>query len=199
MNEPPGPPRDYAVLGVDPGSVSGWALMTIEASPRVIQCGKIEFRQPRRGEYRTASQCVQWALSTPNHVELVAIESQYLDSNPKRIGSMIKLCRSAGRWIEAAEEGGLIHWEINPNRWQSAMLGAKFRRDQLKKICRAVCAQRFGVTAGSDISDAVLIGAYAAVELYHKTDRYRQRRAPGPGRYNAGRAPVPMRRKPGAR
>lgn len=157
---------DPVVLGVDPGAVSGWALVTIQASPRLVSFGKIEFTKPRRGEFRTASQCVQWALSRPNTVELVAIESQYLDRDPKRIASMIKLCRSAGRWIEAAEEGGLIHWEINPSKWQSATLGARFTRDQLKKISRAVCAQRFGVNISHNISDAVLIATYAAVELY---------------------------------
>ncbi len=159
------------VLGVDPGSVSGWALLTIEAAPRVVRCGKIEFGKPRRREFRTASQCVAWACSG-HAVELVAIEGQYLDRDPKKIASMIKLCRSAGRWVEAAEEAGLVHWEINPTKWQAAMLG-KFKRDQMKKISRAVCAQRFGVKAPDHISDAVLIGAWAAAELY--LDRRRAR------------------------
>jgi Holliday junction resolvasome RuvABC endonuclease subunit len=156
------------VLGVDPGAVSGWGLVTVEAAPRLVSFGKIEFAKPRRKEFRTASQCVRWALSTPNEVALVAIEGQYLDRDPKRIASMIKLCRSAGRWVEAAEDAGLKHWEINPTTWQSATLGARFTRDQLKKISRAVCAQRFGVNISHNISDAVLIATYAAVEIYHE-------------------------------
>jgi Holliday junction resolvasome RuvABC endonuclease subunit len=154
------------LVSVDPGSVSGWAVMTIEAAPRVVRCGKVDFTTPRRREFRTASAVIQWA-TTGHEVELVVIEDQYFDQDdPKKIASTIKLCRSAGRWVEGAEVYGIQHKMLNPTQWQTAMLGARMRREQLKIFSRRICAQRFGVDAPDHISDAILLGAYTAVEIH---------------------------------
>jgi Holliday junction resolvasome RuvABC endonuclease subunit len=154
------------VIGVDPGAVSGWAIVTIGAKPLVDRCGKIEFAKPRRREFRTASEMVRWALARYT-VRLIAIEAQYFDANdPRKIASTIKLCRSAGRWEEAAEVYNIPHKWTNPATWQAAMLGARMRRDQLKIISQRVAAQRFGVAGPEHIADACHIGAYEATEIW---------------------------------
>jgi Holliday junction resolvasome RuvABC endonuclease subunit len=154
------------VIGVDPGAVSGWAIVPIGAKPRIERCGKIEFAKPRRREFRTASEMVRWAQAWYT-IRVIAIEAQYLDQNdPKKIASTIKLCRSAGRWEEAAAVHNIPHTWTNPATWQAAMLGARMRREQLKIISKRVAAQRFGVTAPEHIADACHIGAYEATEIW---------------------------------
>lgn len=155
------------VFSVDPGVIAGWGLVTIGSNPRPIDSGKIEFAHPRRGEFRNATEALKWASSV-REVAIVAIEDQYLDDDPRKIASMIKLCRSAGRWEEAAAVCGVPHKYVNPSTWQTAMLGSRMKRDQLKVFSRRVVASRFRMTCSEHVADAILIGAHEAIELWYE-------------------------------
>lgn len=166
-------------IGVDPGAVAGWGILTIEAVPKLLHRGKIDFGKARRGEFRTASEMLRWA-SLNYIIVMVAIEDQYLDPDPKKIASMIKLCRRAGRWEEAACTHNVPFRFVKPSVWQCATFGRGLKRKQLKVISQRVCAQLYRIKANEHIADGCLLGTYEAKEIWLSRRQLSLKRRPRP-------------------
>jgi Holliday junction resolvasome RuvABC endonuclease subunit len=187
---------EQVVIGVDPGKVAGWGVLSVSPEPRLLKRGQINFSRPTRAEFRTASEMIRWAF-VKYKVVMVAIEDQYFDENdPRKIASTIKLCRAAGRWEEAACAYGLPYVFLKPSQWQSAVLGSgKKPRAQLKLIAQRLCAQRHGVRASEHIADGCMIGTYAGVEMHnsivHQIPPFRSRTTRKPAR--VGRSKVTLK------
>ena len=167
------------IFAVDPGIVSGWAVMTVEAEPKVSEYGNIKF-QNKKFDYYSASDAMSrtkryFETSKDSYdntdIKLVAIEGQYLDEgNRRNVDSLIKLARKAGRWEEAACAHGLTYEYIQPSVWITAELGRGLRSDQVAKLAREKCEALYRVR---DLSEheycAILLGRYVAIREWRKS------------------------------
>ena len=156
------------IFSVDPGHVAGWAGIAVSSRVPLIGYGGINFNLKRS---ETATQRLKrFTDECKGESIAVAIEGQYLGINPD---SLIKLCRKAGRWEEAADNCGLPWEYVNPSTWITAELGRGLRSDQIEKLAPqkvyALYARQIG---GRKISEheccAVLIGRYVAIREYRK-------------------------------
>jgi len=163
------------IFAVDPGVVSGWAVMTVEAEPLLESHKTINFT--KKDEFGRMTACWQaisyscedrWGMmKNPPHV---AIEGQYLDEgNRRNVDSLIKLARKAGRWEEAACAHCLTYEYIQPSVWITAELGRGLRSDQVAKLARQKCEALYRVSGLSEHEYcAILIGRYVAIREYRK-------------------------------
>lgn len=150
------------VLGIDPGAASGFAIVTVEANPRLMDCDFV--RLDKRETPTRAMGAIRMY-----HIVAVAIETQFVALNIK---TAIRLAQFAGRWEEAciaAFPDLPVQW-IKLAAWQQAMLagamgGGRAKREQRKKAAVAVCMGRWGQKLGTDMADAALIAAFVAERL----------------------------------
>jgi Holliday junction resolvasome RuvABC endonuclease subunit len=153
----------HYVIGIDPGTTTGWAIVEHAIPWKYVASGEIEL----------SNQCTATAflesLLYPNRRPervMVAIEDQYLDKN---VATTIKLARMSGRWEEAALHMGLNVKMINPKSWQSSELGKRsMLRKQIKALARTKVRSLYGplAAASEHSADAVLIARYWASESW---------------------------------
>jgi Holliday junction resolvasome RuvABC endonuclease subunit len=154
-----GSPPAIAVLAIDPGATSGWAVVTVELQPRVLRCGQLALA----GE-RTPTNVVTSVLGDPTcSVTYAVIEDQYVAVNKD---SAIKLARSAGRWEEACRWHGLRVDYVAAATWQAAELALRGRakRAQLAAALRAKAGALYGDALREHEASAALIGRWWAVQ-----------------------------------
>lgn len=163
------------IFAVDPGVVSGWAVMTVEAEPRLIGSRKYDFVKHKCKCPTTITLFEQTQMSARidgiSFDYHVAIEGQYLDEGKKKnVHSLIKLARKAGRWEEAACAHGLTYEYIQPSVWITAELGRGLRSDQVAKLAKQKYEALYRV---KDLSEheycAIGIGRYVAIREYRKS------------------------------
>jgi len=161
------------VLAIDPGAVSGWALLTVGPSPEPILRGIFRFTKPPKGQHDSPSALVRSLLEEAAvrcmHIDRCVIEDQYLGENPD---SMKKLARNAGRWEEAARVAGLRVEYVFPSTWQSAELGMRGATSDVLR--RAADAKAFGLwklEAPEHVIDACFIGRFVAVKMDFRARR----------------------------
>lgn len=165
------------IFAVDPGIVSGWAVMTVEAEPKPQSIKKIdfskndEFNRVAMASHAFSYSCTdRWGMmKNPPHI--VAIEGQYLDEgNRRNVDSLIKLARKAGRWEEAACAHRLTYEYIQPSIWITAELGKGLRSNQVAKLARQKCEALYRVSGLSEHEYcAILIGRYVAIREWRKS------------------------------
>ena len=161
------------LLAIDPGQVSGWAVLTIEASPKLISTGKVDFTRPLpwdEGDPRIVKSAsdVFVRIRVCTQGDTMAIEDQYLDRGAKEnVDTLKKLARNAGRWAEAAAHRGMrVRW-IPPITWITKELGKGLRRQQIEILARQKVDTLYGADNRSEHENAaVLIGRYAATEIF---------------------------------
>ena len=179
--------RTPALFAIDPAARSGYAVLTIERSPRLLYFGVLDFKKSSH----TASSLTREVLASceaehPNTlIERGVIEDQFMavrkpkpgarDDKAKVIAqSAIKVARKAGRWEEAFSVHGIPFSYVHPQSWQSRELGKGSikGRDLLKKQSVSKACGIFGLRSVSqDAADAILIGRYAAVQAAQKIGR----------------------------
>jgi Holliday junction resolvasome RuvABC endonuclease subunit len=154
------------LIAVDPGVVSGWAIMTIEMSPILVKHGKVDFRKKQR-----SSVALLAAASEQFVFSAMAIEDQFLGMNVK---SLITLARNSGRWLEAAAYYSIPKIEfVAPATWISAELGLSLRRKQIELMAKRKVDALYGVVKRSEHENsAILIGRYLAVKEAQEGLRY---------------------------
>jgi len=158
------------ILAIDPGAVSGWAIVSVGPSPEHVRSGTFHFTKSPKGQPVSPTELVTYLCAEANrdgHTILrAAIEDQYLDKN---VNTLKKLARNGGRWEEACEAAGIPVEYVAASTWQSrelCMPGAK--RDVLR---RAADAKAFGIwqlEGPEHRIDAALIGRYVAVTMYRR-------------------------------
>lgn len=153
-----------AVIGIDPGTTSAAALLTVEPAPRVIATVTHAFDKKTSG---TASATVRTLCSAAVLNELLVlgvwIEGQYLGINPR---SLIVLARTAGRWQEAAETNDLHCHIVEPVTWQARELPAWRVIGDTKRAAIGRVAGIYRMTVSEHVADAILIARYAAITEY---------------------------------
>ena len=162
------------IFAVDPGNVSGWAVMSVEAEPKLKNEGQIDFSSNKRKtakdviDFRRSEAILDDELAICPHV---AIEGQYLDEGSKRnVDSLIKLARKAGRWEEAACAHGLTYEYIQPSVWITAELGKNLRSSQVAVMAKQKCEALYDVSGLSEHEYcAILLGRYVAIREYRKS------------------------------
>ena len=162
------------IFAVDPGTVSGWAVMTVEAEPKSEIVARVNFKNgyPQTA-FAMVGACLPYKIDPKFYNKMpahVAIEGQYLDEgNRRNVDSLIKLARKAGRWEEAACAHGLTYEYIQPSVWITAELGRGLRSDQVAKLAKEKCEALYGVSGLSEHEySAILIGRYVAIREYRK-------------------------------
>lgn len=159
------------IFAVDPGVVSGWAVMTVEANPSHIGCGQRRFNKGDSADIEEIMRnCPIQLREKYDIADIVVIEDQYLDRGWKRnINSLIKLARSAGRWEESASFGGFDYEYIHPNTWIYSELGKGLRRDQIAVLAKQKCETLYRLKGLSEHEYcAILIGRYVAIREWRK-------------------------------
>jgi Holliday junction resolvasome RuvABC endonuclease subunit len=145
------------ILSINPGRVSGVALLTILRSPRLVAHRRVRVDDgtrllPLLEEWRTYG-AVEWCC----------IEDQYVAAS---VRSSIALAHTAGRWHQAATEYGVAHpvEYVTPARWQACLgLPARAPRAQRKRTSIAMVRSLHGVEVGHEVADAVMMGRWYAV------------------------------------
>ena len=159
------------VIGIDPGAVSGIAVVTLSPKPELVSFAKVRLD-------KGALPSKELLAHKSRDIAAVAIESQYVAVN---ISTAIRLAQTAGRWEEAAlatlgigcETGSnspvaYLYW-VKPNEWQSHMLkgfvGKRAKRKQRKDAAISVALYRWGKQLESDVADAAMIAAFQSERM----------------------------------
>lgn len=157
-----------AVLAIDPGAVSGWALLTVGPSPQPVLTGTLHVTKPAKHQPETPSALVRLVAeeAAVRCITIVraVIEDQYLDKNPD---TLKKLARSAGRWEEALVAAGLPVEYLAASAWQSRELGMRgARREVLRRAADAKAFGMWQLEGPEHLIDAALIARCVAVTMY---------------------------------
>jgi Holliday junction resolvasome RuvABC endonuclease subunit len=147
-----------AVLGIDPGATSGWAIVSISANPKLLRHGIFKFKD----DASTVRELTLALDGLEDTVIKTFIENQFVSKN---IQSTMKICKKAGRWEEASIYHGIDVEYIYPATWQSKELNGH-KRATLKKASIAKCKGIWNVNLKEDTADASLIGRYAALRQF---------------------------------
>jgi hypothetical protein len=105
---------------------------------------------------------------------LAAVEGQFMGVNPH---SAIELAHSAGQWLEAALNLGILAELVAPSTWQAGELsgGRRWKSAQLEAAARDKVGALWPklVDRAPHVHAAVLIGRWAAVRAFWGTDAAR--------------------------
>jgi Holliday junction resolvasome RuvABC endonuclease subunit len=167
------------VLGVDPGEVSGWALVTVGPDPRLIAVGSLAVHGGG-GLHAQATALVRqldMMTSDPQFAcPRAIIEDQYLARGEKEnVRALTSLARMAGRWTEFCLTWGLDVERVQASRWQADVLGKGLgvtarAESAMRKLASVGHAQRLwprvAVEWDEHAADAALMARWSAVEQY---------------------------------
>jgi Holliday junction resolvasome RuvABC endonuclease subunit len=172
------------ILGVDPGVVSGWALIGGNP-PRPLDWGHAG-KAGKKG-YRGTGQHVKDVLERCGELcvgvwpPMLAIEGQFVANKAQKGGKdrakavrTLITARHAGIWIGVCQEHGLPVYEINgepgiqPVTWRSAVWGGQWTTEQAKIHAVETVKNLWGIRilkTYHHTAEAIWIGMYAATEL----------------------------------
>jgi Holliday junction resolvasome RuvABC endonuclease subunit len=147
------------VLAIDPGTVSGFALIR---NGRVEVSG--EFRiDSDRGLHR--ARCMVEAESSG----IMVVEAMgYLPSG-KHFMTAWSMGRHVGMWETLARVNSMESHFLHPNLWQSAVLGAGrgMKRDARKALSIAVASKHVPYKPNDNEADAICMGLFVDTEIKH--------------------------------
>ena len=139
------------LLSVDPGRVSGWALIGDE-----VRSGTVRI-DSRKG--------LEHAMEIVVEASVVVIEGcGYVSKG--RFDTIWGLGRRAGTWECLARVQGADVELVHPQAWQKAMLyqGRNPGRAMIKKLSQARARSEVGREVGPDEADAICMGMWFARE-----------------------------------
>lgn len=169
-------PHPCTILAIDPGEVSGWAVMSRD---RCIASGTATTH-----EARTTAVLVADAESTLTGTRLVVVGEKWtaggLHANP---ATMAGLGAAWGAWAAALEAEGVPKSRIvrvYPQTWRARVLAPRrgTRSDALKLMAVRRASHEIGREPDHDEADAVCIGIWAtrAAEVAAKLPKPRKPR-----------------------
>ena len=158
-----------ALIAIDPGARSGYAVLTIESSPRLLFADTANLK--RYNDDNSPSRIVELAMDktiNEHGYSLVsaAIEDQFVGKN---FATAIKIGRNSGRWEEACRRLHMDVIFIKPASWQHAQLHGLLPPGRaVKSVARKRAASQFVRIAykqelPQDAADAACMGRYAAI------------------------------------
>lgn len=162
-----------AIIAIDPGNMSGIAVVSCEPPFEVLLTRKFDFKKNYDLSFYM-SNLIDAVFSNYNKlIETKAvIEDQYVGLNPR---STIQLAHNAGRWEQTCIYNAINHVEyLNPKKWQSAMLkgliNKRSKREDIAKAAAFKVGQIYKSGLSDHENDAVLMGRYIA-----ERDAYKKR------------------------
>lgn len=185
-------PDGAFVVGVDPGADGGIAVLTVGPSPKLLYAADVKTGHTAAGPQLLAAVCgavcqiealnpkiyattdamaraIVRRTDGPRPV-LFVVEGQFLGVNPH---SLIELAHSAGQWIEAALNVGILAEVVNPSTWQAAELsgGRRWKTAQLEAVARDKVGSMWPLLRERKphVHAAVLIARWAAVRAFYGT------------------------------
>lgn len=180
------------VLGIDPGAISGWALVVKEGHcrARVLAHGRTG-RRTKPGMIQSDGMAAYRVLREIGPVvgeqhwpPWLAIEGQFIpreggvhDKQRSHAIDALETARHAGGWLYVAQRYGLPVYRhkgqptIPPGVWRRGIYGraAPRRAEQAKRVAIEVAARVYEtkiLRTHHHTAEAILIAAYAADELY---------------------------------
>jgi len=170
------------ILGVDPGVVSGYALLSPAGKP-------IAWGQTGTGSRRGAPVDITAALSECRAVMrpvsafdvVLAVEGQFVpskagqgQSDRHKAVAILKTSQSAGMWIGIAGAKGAALFDpdgIQPSVWRAAVWGGRWTTAQAKRHAVEMAAHTWGIRVlrtHHHTAEAMWIASYAWGELRAK-------------------------------
>ena len=191
------------VIGIDPGNDGGIAVLTVGHHPALLYAADAKTGHIAAGPQLVIAVCRAVAAAEglapgiydPNddlaraiatreggaRPLLAAVEGQFLGINPH---SAIELAHSAGQWLEAALNVGILSELVAPSTWQAAELsgGRRWRSAQLEAAARDKVGSLWPKLAdrAPHVHAAVLIARWAAVRAFWGTAAARGPKATRP-------------------
>jgi len=161
--------KHEALIAIDPGVRSGYAVLSIESEPRLLFAGTANLS--RRDADNSPSHLVEVARDrTINEFGLSlvsgAVEDQFLGRNP---ATAIKIGRNSGRWEEACRRLHMDVIFIKPASWQFAQLhglippGRSVKSAARKRAASQFCELAYHRKLPQDAADAACMGRFAAI------------------------------------
>jgi hypothetical protein len=160
----PKPPASFlplpcVVLAIDPGATSGYAILTnASGAIGIVANGEREF---------ASMEIVRRAMrsATVNELPLVAVAEKWTAGGWRSAASMMGLGAAWGAWEQVLREAGHPKRRIvrvYSQTWRAAMIGGRQRSaEQWKADAQRIVKARYGIDAGPDEAEAILIGAWA--------------------------------------
>lgn len=170
------------VLGVDPGVISGWALVGGRPA-RPIVWGQVGARGRRMtgAEVHDVLQQCGAEIPADQWPPVLAIEGQFIPPDGGAGGrhrahaaSSLLTARCAGVWIGLAERYGLPAYQhkgepaIPPQTWRAGVWGGRWTTEAAKRHAVELAAQLWGIRilkTHHHTAEAAWIGLYALEEL----------------------------------
>ena len=121
------------IIGIDPGSRSGWAVVTVDPNPKLLLHDAVQWPKPGTKKdlaantpHAVVGNVIESVGRFDHTIVCAAIEDHFLGLN---VNTLKKLARNGGRWEEAFRSRGIPVVWVNPQTWQTAELGtAKAQR-----------------------------------------------------------------------
>lgn len=153
-----------AIISVDPGSSSGWSVLSIDINPKLIMYGIVNFSKRKGSIDSYIKKIVLECNKKKIFIRSAIIEDQYLNKNVK---STISLARNSGRWQEALLNSEIESSFIQASVWQSKTIKLQ-NRIQLKKSSVLISKSLWNVELPVDVSDSALMGRFYAITEHLK-------------------------------
>ncbi len=161
--------KHEALIAIDPGNRSGYAVLTIESEPRLLFSGTVDVT--KAGVQHSPSHVLEFAQrhTLDKHgysLTMGVVEDQFVGKNP---ATSIKIGRNSGRWEEACRRLFMDVTFIKPASWQHAQLKGLLPKGRgVKSVHRKRAAAQFvqiayGRKLAQDAADAAVMGRYAAI------------------------------------
>lgn len=160
-------PHPCVVLGIDPGTTSGWAILVPES---------LAIRSGREGTPRLRCSAidvghggvVDWAQETACSVglPLVVVAEKWTAGGWASHTTLLGLGAAWGKWEAALREAKHPKRRIvrvYSQTWRAAIIGGRQRpADEWKAAAQAQVKYRFGVECGPDAAEAVCIALWGS-------------------------------------
>lgn len=159
-----------AVLAIDPGATSGYAVLTIEPNPEILIKGTYRFGKTNDTPSWIVRDILRKMGSERDYFKIIlaVIEDQYLDTTSKRNPDTLKkVARNSGRWEEACSDSSLSVEYVMASTWQARELGLSgVKREIVKRAAKGKAEGIWKQNFTADAADAALLGRYAAIQLH---------------------------------
>ncbi len=161
-------PHDAAILAVDPGETSGWAIYNRGVLQESGECDVFSDAPSRVIEY----------LKTFAALHLIVVERPFM----VRFGTQVAVGAGDVIWRRCAERNGLRSRivRVYPATWRARITGMSSAKREVARAAEQVRAvQETGASCGPDEAAAVCIGLWAirAGEVAAKLPKKRAKKA----------------------
>jgi hypothetical protein len=153
------------VLGLDSATRTGYGLAERDgARERLLAHGVLDLNRARAAFMESFADTVLEG----GPVDLVAIEDNYLDTNPEKanVATLKALARIVGRWEQVWEARKVKTVLVPAQRWQTGLLaglmGPRANRDTRKRAAGLWVKATFGLELDQDACDGVCLAVWVA-------------------------------------